>query len=150
VCGLRQEATGQTATATLASDNAAFAFAAYKQPVATNDNLVSSPASFSIALAMTYAGAAGTTASEMASALHFTLPPAQLHPAFNALDQELASRLASAGERHATTSIKLVVVFFGFDVVAPAACLAAARARLCCSCCCWICWICASMSCSCS
>jgi serpin B len=28
----------------------------------------------------------------MASALHFTLPPAQLHPAFNALDQTLASR----------------------------------------------------------
>ena len=79
-------------SATLASDNAAFAFAAYKQLVATNDNLVFSPASISIALAMTYAGAAGTTASEMASALHFTLPPAQLHPAFNALDQELASR----------------------------------------------------------
>jgi len=33
---------------------------------------------------MTYAGAAGTTASEMASTLHFTLPPAQLHPAFDA------------------------------------------------------------------
>jgi serpin B len=41
---------------------------------------------------MTYAGAATTTATEMASALHFTLPPAQLHPAFNALDQTLTSR----------------------------------------------------------
>jgi serpin B len=77
---------------TLASDNAAFAFAAYQQLVATNSNLVFSPASISIALAMTYAGAATTTATEMASALHFTLPPAQLHPAFNALDQTLASR----------------------------------------------------------
>ena len=77
---------------TLASDNAAFAFAAYQKLIATNTNLVFSPASISIALAMTYAGAAGTTASEMAQALHFTLPPAQLHPAFNALDQALASR----------------------------------------------------------
>jgi serpin B len=41
---------------------------------------------------MTYAGAAGTTASEMASTLHFSLPPAQLHPAFDALDLALASR----------------------------------------------------------
>ena len=77
---------------TLASDNAAFAFAAYQKLIATNTNLVFSPASISIALAMTYAGAAGTTASEMAQALHFSLPPAQLHPAFNALDQALASR----------------------------------------------------------
>lgn len=79
-------------SATLALDNAAFAFAAYKQLIATNTNVVFSPASISIALAMAYAGAAGATASEMAQALHFTLPPAQLHPAFNALDQALASR----------------------------------------------------------
>ena len=77
---------------TLASDNAAFAFDVYKQLVLTNTNLVFSPASISIALAMTYAGAAGTTASEMASTLHFTLPPAQLHPAFDALDLALTSR----------------------------------------------------------
>jgi serpin B len=79
-------------TTTLASDNAGFAFAAYQQLITTHANLVFSPASISIALAMTCAGAATTTATEMASALHFTLPPAQLHPAFNALDQALASR----------------------------------------------------------
>jgi serpin B len=77
---------------TLASDNAAFAFTVYQQLITRNSNLVFSPASISIALAMTYAGAATTTATEMASALHFTLPPAQLHPAFNALDQTLTSR----------------------------------------------------------
>jgi serpin B len=77
---------------TLASDNAAFAFSAYRQLIPTHTNLVFSPASISIALAMTYAGAATKTATEMAQALHFTLPPAQLHPAFNALDQALASR----------------------------------------------------------
>ena len=74
----------------LASDNAGFAFDLYKQLILTNSNLVFSPASISIALAMTYAGAAGTTASEMAQTLHFTLPPDRLHPALNALDQPLA------------------------------------------------------------
>jgi serpin B len=34
---------------------------------------------------MTYAGARGDTADEMARALHFTLPPGRLHPAFAAL-----------------------------------------------------------------
>jgi serpin B len=79
-------------SAALAADNAAFAFAAYQQFLATHDNLVFSPVSISIALAMVYAGAAGTTASEMASALHFTLPSERLHPAFNALDQALTLR----------------------------------------------------------
>ena len=76
----------------VASDNAAFALDVYKRLGATNTNIVFSPASISIALAMTYAGAAGTTATEMAQTLHFTLPPERLHPAFNALDQALASR----------------------------------------------------------
>jgi serpin B len=76
----------------LASDNAAFAFDVYNKLVATNSNVVFSPLSISIALAMTYAGAAGTTASEMASTLHFSLPPARLHAAFNALDLALTSR----------------------------------------------------------
>ena len=41
---------------------------------------------------MTYAGAHGSTELQMASALHFTLPQATLHRAFNALDQALMSR----------------------------------------------------------
>ena len=40
---------------------------------------------------MTYAGAATTTASEIASTLHFTLPPARLHLAFDALDLALTT-----------------------------------------------------------
>jgi serpin B len=81
-----------TDSATLAADNEAFALAAYQRLAATNENLVFSPSSVSIALAITYAGAAGTTASEMASALHFTLPPERLHPAFDALDLALSAR----------------------------------------------------------
>jgi serpin B len=76
----------------VASDNAGFAFDVYRQLGTMNTNIVFSPASISIALAMTYAGAAGTTAAEMAQTLHFTLPPERLHPAFNALDQALAAR----------------------------------------------------------
>jgi serpin B len=79
-------------SATFAADNEAFALDAYHKMAAANANLVFSPASISIALAMTYAGAAGTTASEMAAALHFSLPPERLHPAFDALDLALASR----------------------------------------------------------
>ena len=78
--------------ATFAGDNAAFALDAYRQMASSGGNLVFSPASISIALAMTYAGAAGTTASEMAGAMHFSLPPERLHPAFDALDLALASR----------------------------------------------------------
>jgi serpin B len=37
---------------------------------------------------MTYAGARGDTAAEMAKTLHFTLPPEKLHPAFAALLKE--------------------------------------------------------------
>jgi serpin B len=79
-------------TTTFATDNRAFALDAYKALTASHDNLVFSPTSISLALAMTYAGAVGTTAGEMATALHFTLPPERLHPAFDALDLALAAR----------------------------------------------------------
>jgi serine protease inhibitor len=45
---------------------------------------------------MAYAGAVGTTATEMATALHFTLAAARLHPAFDWLDLQLASRASAA------------------------------------------------------
>jgi len=50
-----------------------------------------SPLSISEALAMTFAGARGDTAAQMARALDFRLPPARLHAAFNALDQALGA-----------------------------------------------------------
>jgi serpin B len=40
---------------------------------------------------MTYAGARGETAAQMAKTLHFTLPPERLHPAFGGLTQWLTS-----------------------------------------------------------
>jgi serpin B len=76
----------------LAAGNNAFAFDLYGAISNGEDNLLSSPYSISQALAMTYAGARGETEQQMADTLHFTLPQERLHPAFNALDLELASR----------------------------------------------------------
>lgn len=76
----------------LAANNNAFGFDLYQSLKGQEGNLFFSPFSISLALAMTYAGARGDTAAQMASALHFDLPQESLHPAFNALDQELAKR----------------------------------------------------------
>ena len=77
----------------LGTDNQDFAYAFYEQVAAASQgNLFFSPYSISEALAMLYAGARGVTESEMAGALRFELSQSQLHPAFNAVDQQLAAR----------------------------------------------------------
>ena len=76
----------------LVNGNSAFAFDLYHQAVANANNLFYSPYSISVALAMTYAGASGNTAAQMAQTLHFTLSADRLHPAFNRLALTLASR----------------------------------------------------------
>lgn len=67
----------------------AFAIDLYGQLRGRSGNLFFSPESISTALAMTYAGARGQTAEEMAKTLHFTLPPDRLHPAMGALLNDL-------------------------------------------------------------
>ena len=75
----------------LVSGNSAFAFTLYQQLKKNSiGNLFYSPYSISTAIGMTYAGAAGDNQKQMGSALHFTLPQAQLHPAFNQLALTLA------------------------------------------------------------
>lgn len=78
--------------ATFAHDNLAFSVDMYHslrsgQP----DNFIYSQASISTALAMLYAGAATTTAEQMADTLHFSLPRPRLHAAFNKLDLALST-----------------------------------------------------------
>ena len=72
--------------AQLVASNQAFAFDLYHATAEDDANLVFSPYSVSTALSMLYAGARGETAAQMAETLHYTLPRATLHPAFNALD----------------------------------------------------------------
>lgn len=80
-----------SAVKTLTTNNARFALELL-HALKPEGNFFYSPHSISIALAMTYAGAAGTTKTEMAKVLHFEQPDADLHAAFNTLDQQLASR----------------------------------------------------------
>jgi serpin B len=77
----------------LASDDTTFAVSLYKG-IATDDstNLFYSPYSISLALAMTYNGASGATAQQMAQALDFSLPVARLNAALDAVDLALATR----------------------------------------------------------
>ena len=75
----------------LAAGNRAFALDLYHRLESREGNLFYSPYSISSALAMTYAGAEGHTAEEMAAVLYFLMEENRLHPAFNALDQYLES-----------------------------------------------------------
>ena len=79
-------------SAELVAGNTTFALRLYEQARAQDGNIFLSPHSISIALAMTYAGARAETEQQMAKALEFTLSQDRLHPAFNALDLELARR----------------------------------------------------------
>ncbi len=84
------------------SANNAFAIDLYAHVLAkhADGNLLTSPISASLALTMTYAGAKGDTATEMASALHFD--PSAGSAVFagqNALSQALNGRAATALER---------------------------------------------------
>jgi len=78
--------------ALLVEGNSAFAFEVYQALREEEGNLFYSPHSISVALAMTYAGARNQTAEQMADTLQFMLEQDRLHPAFNWLDAELASR----------------------------------------------------------
>jgi serpin B len=76
----------------LVEGNSAFAFDLYQAIREKGGNLFYSPYSISLALAMTYAGARNVTEQQMADTLRFALDQSKLHPAFNSLDLELASR----------------------------------------------------------
>lgn len=73
----------------LVEGNTQFALALYQKLQVEPGNLFFSPYSISTALAMTYAGARGNTATQMAQALHFHLEPHRLHPAFASMEAEL-------------------------------------------------------------
>lgn len=78
-----------SAVDTLVAGNTAFALNLYGKLRAQKGNLFFSPYSISTALAMTYAGARGDTATQMARTLHFDLPQDKLHPSFAVLESQL-------------------------------------------------------------
>jgi serpin B len=79
----------QRDVAAVVKGNNQFAFELYGQLRPKDGNLFFSPNSVSTALGMTYAGARGETAAEMAKTLHFTLGQDRLHPAFATLLEQL-------------------------------------------------------------
>ena len=87
-------------------NNNTFALDLYRSLQAHDGNLIYSPYSISLALAMTYAGARGETESQMAQTLHF-LPQDGLHPAFNALDLQLAERGKAASDEETPLQLNI-------------------------------------------
>jgi serpin B len=77
------------AIAPVVAGNAKFALELYGQLRTRPGNVFFSPYSLSTALAMTYDGARGETAKQMARTLHFDPPADQLPPAFAALAANL-------------------------------------------------------------
>ncbi len=75
----------------LVEGNNAFALELYNELRSEGGNLILSPYSISLALAMTYAGARGNTEAQMAQALHFA-PQNEEHISFNALDLALGKK----------------------------------------------------------
>ncbi len=75
--------------------NNAFAVDLYGR-LTGSGNVITSPLSASLALTMTYAGAMGTTASQMATALHIDPTAGSIFEGQDGLTQALASRAAAA------------------------------------------------------
>jgi serpin B len=94
----------------LAENNRAFAWDLYRKLATDDENLFFSPYSISSALAMTYAGAKGKTASELASALHFELPQNELHAALNHASTELEGRKDEQVEQGSGDGFELHIV----------------------------------------
>ena len=78
-------------TRPLVESNTAFALDLYREVKATDGNLFCSPFSISAALAMTFAGARGDTAAQMARTLHFDPPHDAIPAAFAQLRAGLAT-----------------------------------------------------------
>jgi serpin B len=77
----------------LIQGNTEFALALYKQVAAREGNIVVSPLSVSLATGMLYAGAAGSTATEIGATARFRLPEETLHSELAGLADELGWRV---------------------------------------------------------
>lgn len=89
----------QSTNEILARGNTAFAVQLYRELGSLEGNIFFSPYSVSSALGMTYAGARGKTAKEMAGVLHFGLNQSELHSAFKNLNGELTTTAQKNGQK---------------------------------------------------
>lgn len=92
----------------LRAGNTTFALDVYQAIRSQPGNLFYSPYSLSAALAMTSAGAAGDTLSQMEPTLSFQLPQDRLHPAFNALEQTILSAPRLSGDKGQAFQLEVV------------------------------------------
>lgn len=99
----------------LVAGNTAFAADMYRLASGEDGNLFMSPHSVTTALAMTYAGAANNTATQIANVFHFTQPPATLHGSLNALDLALASRADSGSSETIPFRLRTANSIWGQD-----------------------------------
>lgn len=76
----------------LVNGNNEFGISLYKYLAKENSNIIFSPYSISVALAMTQAGARNQTLNQMNDVLHFILPENSLHQTFNALQIAMNAR----------------------------------------------------------
>jgi serpin B len=92
--------------AALVTSNSEFGLNLYSRLSPANVNFFFSPHSISTALAMTYAGARGATADEMAKTLRFSLPPGRIHAAFTGLIREInGTEKKRASELHTANAL---------------------------------------------
>jgi serpin B len=104
-----------TSAADLVAGNNMFAIDLYQAIRSEDGNLFYSPYSIETALGMTYAGARGETAQQMAQALHFSLSQEQLHPAFGGLQANIQQ--AGADSSFVLTVANSLWSQSGFDLL---------------------------------
>ncbi|NOQ21577.1 MAG: serpin family protein [Candidatus Aegiribacteria sp.] len=104
-----QSITDTQAVQELARGNNEFALDIYEKVcgMPESDNIFFSPYSISSALGMTYAGARGQTAVDMAEVLHFTLPVEATNRAFHSLTETLSSGDLSGAESGAPFTLAI-------------------------------------------
>lgn len=100
---------------TLARGNTAFAVDLLHRVGGDHDNLFFSPYSISAALGMTSAGAAGDTLDAIADTMRFELGQDALHPAFNRVDRDLASRAEVGGDDTRPFQLNVVNALWGAE-----------------------------------
>jgi serpin B len=81
--------TSEGEVASVAAGNTRFAFGLYEVVREKDGNVLFSPYSITLAMAMIRVGAQGETERQLAEGLHFTLSQVRFHPALNALSQTL-------------------------------------------------------------